>query len=63
LGRERCVFVHPQNSFNDLILNCCIGGCWFTPTMEVRVKKKLRTKKMINGRQPKKLTGVECFLM
>jgi len=45
LGREGCVFVHPQNGFNDLILNCCIGGCWFTPAMEVRVKKKLGTKK------------------
>jgi hypothetical protein len=25
------VLVHPQNGFNSLILNWCIGGCWFTP--------------------------------
>jgi hypothetical protein len=27
-GRED---VHPQNGLNGLILNWCIGGCWFTP--------------------------------
>jgi hypothetical protein len=27
-GRED---VHPQNRLNRLILNWCIGGCWFTP--------------------------------
>ncbi len=27
-GRED---VHPQNELNGLILNWCIGGCWFTP--------------------------------
>ncbi len=27
-GRED---VHPQNRSNRLILNWCIGGCWFTP--------------------------------
>jgi hypothetical protein len=26
-GREDGIFVHPQNSFNALILNWCIGGC------------------------------------
>ncbi len=26
-------FVHPQNGLNSLILNWCIGGCWFTPTL------------------------------
>jgi hypothetical protein len=31
LGREDVVLVHPQNGFNGLILNWCIGGCWFTP--------------------------------
>jgi hypothetical protein len=31
VGREDGIFVHPQNSFNGLILNWCIGGCWFTP--------------------------------
>jgi len=34
-GQGGCVFVHPQNGFNGLILglilNWCIGGCWFTP--------------------------------
>jgi hypothetical protein len=30
-GREDGIFVHPQNNFNGLILNWCIGGCWFTP--------------------------------
>jgi hypothetical protein len=24
--------VHPQNGLNELILNWCIGGCYFTPT-------------------------------
>jgi hypothetical protein len=31
VGREDEIFVHPQNGFNGLILNWCIGGCWFTP--------------------------------
>jgi hypothetical protein len=30
-SREDGIFVHPQNGFNGLILNWCIGGCWFTP--------------------------------
>jgi hypothetical protein len=30
-GKEDGIFVHPQNGFNGLILNWCIGGCWFTP--------------------------------
>jgi hypothetical protein len=30
-AREDGIFVHPQNGFNELILNWCIGGCWFTP--------------------------------
>jgi hypothetical protein len=30
-GREDVFFVHPENDFNDVILNWCIGGCWFTP--------------------------------
>jgi hypothetical protein len=29
-GRED---VHPQNRLNGLILNWCIGGCWFTPAL------------------------------
>ncbi len=32
-GREDGIFVHPQNGFNGLILNSCIGGCWFTPAL------------------------------
>jgi hypothetical protein len=31
VGREDVFLVHPQNGFNGLILNWCIGGCWFTP--------------------------------
>jgi hypothetical protein len=30
-GREDGIFVHLLNGFNSLILNWCIGGCWFTP--------------------------------
>jgi hypothetical protein len=30
-GRED---VHPQNGLNGLILNWCIGGCWFTPALK-----------------------------
>jgi hypothetical protein len=30
-GRED---VHPQNGLNGLILNWCIGGCWFTPACQ-----------------------------
>ncbi len=30
-GREDGIFVHLQNGFIGLILNWCIGGCWFTP--------------------------------
>jgi len=30
LGREDVLLVHPQNGFNGLILNWCIGGYWFT---------------------------------
>ncbi len=31
--REDVFLVHPQNSFNRLILNWCIGGCWFIPAL------------------------------
>jgi hypothetical protein len=30
-GEEDGFLVHPQNCLNDLILNWCIGDCWFTP--------------------------------
>jgi len=30
-GRED---VHPQNRLNGLILNWCIGGCWFIPAVD-----------------------------
>jgi len=36
-GREDGIFVHPQNGFNALILNWCIGGCWFPPAIYVYI--------------------------
>ncbi len=36
-GREDGIFVHPLNGFNGLILNWCIGGCWFTPASHNRL--------------------------
>ncbi len=30
--------VHPRNGFNGLILNWCIGGCWFTPALTKDLK-------------------------
>jgi hypothetical protein len=30
---EDVFLVHPKNIFNGLILNWCIGGCMFTPTI------------------------------
>ncbi len=35
LGREDVVLVHPQNGFNDLIFNWCIGDYWFIPAIEI----------------------------
>jgi len=32
-GREDGIFVHPQNCFNEFILNWCISGCRFTPAL------------------------------
>jgi hypothetical protein len=32
-GREDVFLVHPENGINSLILNWCIGGCWFTPAV------------------------------
>jgi hypothetical protein len=34
-GREDVFLVHPENGFNGLILNWCIGGCWFTPAPKI----------------------------
>jgi len=34
-GNEDGIFVHPQNGFNRLILNWCIGGCWFIPALYI----------------------------
>jgi len=34
-GQGDVFLVHPENSFNGLILNWCIGGCWFTPAQKV----------------------------
>jgi len=28
-GEEDEFLVHPQNGLNSLILNWCVGGCWF----------------------------------
>jgi hypothetical protein len=28
------LLIHPQNGFNGLILNWCIGGYWFTPAQD-----------------------------
>jgi hypothetical protein len=36
-GRED---VHPQNRLNELILNWCIGGCWFTPAKLTKEEKQ-----------------------
>jgi len=30
-GQGGCAVGSSQNGFNGLILNWCIGGCWFTP--------------------------------
>jgi hypothetical protein len=30
-GQGGCIFGSSQNGLNGPILNCCIGGCWFTP--------------------------------
>jgi hypothetical protein len=30
-GQGDVFLVHPENDFNSLILDWCIGGCWFTP--------------------------------
>jgi hypothetical protein len=32
-GEEDVLLVHPQNGLKGLILNWCIGGCWFTPAI------------------------------
>jgi hypothetical protein len=40
-GREDGIFVHPQNGFNGLILNWCIGGCWFTPALHQVLYQKI----------------------
>jgi hypothetical protein len=33
-GEEDGFLVHSQNGLNGLILNWCIGGCWFTPAQK-----------------------------
>jgi hypothetical protein len=44
VGREDGIFVHPQNGFNGLILNWCIGGCWFTPAQSKHPKNPFQSK-------------------
>jgi len=39
----RCVWVHPQNGLNSLILNWCTGGCWFTPAAPTNAESGHRT--------------------
>jgi len=34
-GEEDVFLVHPQNGLNGLILNWCIGGCWFTAALDM----------------------------
>jgi len=36
-GEEDMFLVHPQNNLNGLILNWCIGGCWFPPAREMGI--------------------------
>jgi hypothetical protein len=42
-GRED---VHPQNGLNGLILNWCIGGCWFTPATKFPFNGKFNVRKL-----------------
>jgi len=35
-GQGGCGFGSSQNGFNGLILNWCIGGCWFTPASKAK---------------------------
>jgi hypothetical protein len=37
-GREDGIFVHPENGLNGLIHNWCIGGCWFTPAVQLEIE-------------------------
>jgi len=37
--------VHPRNRFKGLILNWCIGGCWFTPGLS-RYPNLLKTENL-----------------
>jgi hypothetical protein len=56
--KEDGIFVHPQNVFNGLILNWCIGGCWFTPAYaheaEMSVESHVLAQFSTNA-------GVECI--
>ncbi len=36
-GEEDVFLIHPPNGLNGLILNWCIGGCWFIPVMKIYV--------------------------
>jgi hypothetical protein len=31
--------VHPQNGFNGLIFNWCIGGCWIIPSNNMQASR------------------------
>jgi hypothetical protein len=45
-GRED---VHPQNRLNGLILNWCIGGCWFTPTLRDKLTRSRHAQLHLGG--------------
>jgi hypothetical protein len=46
-GKEDGIFVHLQNGLNGLILNWCIGGCWFTPAVTIGARGFTRGKNYI----------------
>jgi hypothetical protein len=58
VGEEDVFVVHPQNNLNDLILNWCTGGCWFTPTPTLNVYQTIaitcQNKQEQNKSKPKK---------
>ncbi len=62
-SKEDGIFVHSQNGFNRLILNWCIGGCWFTPahnTKQAR-KPKMRKKLLAFTRLRRQISDPTCL--
>jgi hypothetical protein len=58
LGKED---VHPQNRLNRVILNWCIGGCWFTPTLGRSIADRKREDNR-RERERKTLVLGLCYL-